>query len=270
MKMKLPLISAISNQALAISLFFVSLFIVNSSLFTPSAFAQQGTTDLAVVNYYKVADKNVPNGSIISIVGNAYRLSKTEYDGLIFGVVAQNSAISFVTDDDAGKYPIATAGNVSLRVTNKAGAIKTGDLITSSTTPGVGQKAVKNGYIVGVAQAPYNKSQVGLIPVALSIGSSTQFSSIRSNLFDTLGLALSSNIVTPLNSLRYVVAGLIVLAVIVIGIFFFGKITKSGMESMGRNPLAGKMIQFNMFLSLGLTVFIMLVGLGLAYLILLL
>lgn len=250
--------------------FFIvfSYFLSLISFLSPVVFAQQ--TDLAVVNYYTVVDKNVPNGSIITLSGNAYRMSKIEYDSLIFGVTSENPAIAFVDGSEEGKTPIATSGKVSLRVTNRGGAIKTGDLITSSATPGVGIKATKNGYIVGAALGSYNKAEVGLIPVALSIGSSTQYTNIRSNLFESLGLALSSSIITPLNSLRYVIAGLIVLAVIIIGIFFFGKITKSGMESMGRNPLAGRMIQFNMFLSLGLTVFIMLVGLGLAYLILLL
>lgn len=243
---------------------------IHASYFSSVAFAQQGTTDLTVVNYYKVADKTVPNGSIISVNNNAYRLSKIEYDGLVFGVAVENPAVSFVTGDEEGLTPIATSGKVSVRVSNKGGAIKSGDLITSSTTAGVGIKATKNGYVIGSALAAYNKSEPGLIPVALNIGSSTQFSSVRSNLFETLGLALSSQVVAPLNALRYVIAGLIVFAVIVIGIFFFGKITKSSVESMGRNPLAGKMIQFNMILSLGLTVVIMLVGLGLAYLILLL
>lgn len=249
-------------------LLLIPYFILHTSYFNSLAFAQQA--DLAVVNYYKVEGSDIPNGSIISVSDNAYRLSKVEYDGLIFGVVSENPAVSFVTGDEEGLRPIATSGNVYVRVSNKAGAIKSGDLITSSTTPGVGIKAVKNGYVVGVALEDFDKSEPGLVLAALNIGSSTQFTNIRSNLFDTFGLALSSNIISPLNSLRYVVAGLIVLAVIIIGIFFFGKITRSGVEAMGRNPLAGRTIQFNMILSLGLTVVIMLVGLGLAYLILLL
>ena len=54
------------------------------------------------------------------------------------------------------------------------------------------------------------------------------------------------------------------------GFIYFGKMSKTGVEAIGRNPLAGKQIQFNVILHLAVTVAIVLAGLAMAYFILIL
>jgi F0F1-type ATP synthase membrane subunit c/vacuolar-type H+-ATPase subunit K len=53
-----------------------------------------------------------------------------------------------------------------------------------------------------------------------------------------------------------------------LGFVFFGRVVARGVEAMGRNPLAGSLIAVSVVFNLILTVVIMLVGLGIAYLIL--
>ena len=59
-----------------------------------------------------------------------------------------------------------------------------------------------------------------------------------------------------------------VVASFVFGILHFGKMAKSGVEALGRNPLAAKTIQFGILLNVLIAIVIMALGLGIAYLVL--
>ena len=63
---------------------------------------------------------------------------------------------------------------------------------------------------------------------------------------------------------------LIVLITFALGIWYFGRVARSGVEAIGRNPLATRAIQLGVILNLLLTLVILLVGIALAYLILVL
>ena len=52
------------------------------------------------------------------------------------------------------------------------------------------------------------------------------------------------------------------------GAVYFGKIAKSGIEAMGRNPLAGKTIQFGVFVNVAVSIVLALSGVVVALLIL--
>ena len=55
-----------------------------------------------------------------------------------------------------------------------------------------------------------------------------------------------------------------------LGFIYFGRVAKTGIEAMGRNPMAGKMIQLSVLFNIIVTVIIVLIGLAIAYLILIL
>jgi F0F1-type ATP synthase membrane subunit c/vacuolar-type H+-ATPase subunit K len=55
-----------------------------------------------------------------------------------------------------------------------------------------------------------------------------------------------------------------------LGLVYFGRIARAGVEAMGRNPMAKRMIQLSVLLHVVLTIIIVLTGLGIAYLILIL
>jgi len=236
-----------------------------------SVYAQD--LSVGVANYYKIQDKNVQDGDIVSSIQGAYILTKTPYDSLMFGVVAMNPALSFEYEGSKDLTPVITTGKVNVRVSTVNGPIKEGDLLTSSDTPGVAQKADKVGYILGAAMDNYSDSdprKIGKILVSLNIGASNLSTNVRSSLLDTFKLAATAPQLSALSSLRYLVAALIVLITFALGILYFGKVARTGVEAIGRNPLAKGAIQFGIILNLFLTVVLIVAGLAMAYLILVL
>jgi F0F1-type ATP synthase membrane subunit c/vacuolar-type H+-ATPase subunit K len=63
---------------------------------------------------------------------------------------------------------------------------------------------------------------------------------------------------------------LIVLLSFVLGLVYFGRASRAGIEAIGRNPLAKRAIQMSIVMYVALSIVIILVGLAIAYLILIL
>lgn len=236
------------------------------------ASAQGGSSGIAT--YVVVIDKEAQDGDIVSSVTGGYKLSRTPYDPQMFGVITENPAVSFENVDLTNTRPIVSSGKVPVRVRTVNGNIKEGDLISSSKVSGVGQKATENGYVLGTALEGYessNLNKVGKILVSLNIHPNVaSTTTARSNLVDTFRLGLSAPILSPLASLRYILAAFVAGASFVLGFVYFGRVARSGVEALGRNPLAGKMIEVSVAFHVVLTIAIMLFGLAIAYLILIL
>ncbi len=246
---------------------FVSLFLLSTS-----AFAQQSTSSGVAISV-KIIDKNVKDGSIIILTNKGYTLSKTPYESNIYGVVTESPSVYLRNTESPDVKSILTWGKAYVQVATINGQIAKNDFITSSSIQGVGQKADRNGRILGSALEEYTNSNpkaIGKILVAISPNFIASFGNIRTNLLDTARNALDLYPLSQLTSLRYVLAAIIVLASFVIGFTYFGRIARSGIEALGRNPLASRLIQINIVFNLFLMVIIILVGLALAYLILVL
>ncbi|HRN96392.1 MAG TPA: hypothetical protein PLD54_03025, partial [Candidatus Levybacteria bacterium] len=69
----------------------------------------------------------------------------------------------------------------------------------------------------------------------------------------------------PTTVFKYFLAGLIMVLAFVIGFFSFGRIANTGIEALGRNPLASRMIQLGIMLNVLITVAIIASGLVMAY-----
>jgi F0F1-type ATP synthase membrane subunit c/vacuolar-type H+-ATPase subunit K len=67
---------------------------------------------------------------------------------------------------------------------------------------------------------------------------------------------------------KYFIAALIVFASFFFGFYIFGRVAGKGVEALGRNPLASKMIEMGIVMNVVITVVIILSGLGLALVIL--
>ncbi len=111
-------------------------------------------------------------------------------------------------------------------------------------------------------------SKIGKISLAIDIKPAIIATSSRNNLIESLRQALLAPTLTPLASLRYLLAILIAVSAFVLGFVYFGRVARQGVESLGRNPLASRTIQLNVIINLILTVVIMAGGLILAYVIL--
>lgn len=247
-------------------LLFVLLATNRYPLIAHSAFAQE--LGIGVATRLTLMDKEAPDGSIVSWSAGGYRLASQPYDPGLFGVVVDNPAVSLEDLSLPQSRPVLTAGRALVRVSPANGAISEGSFITSSNITGVGQRADRNGFVLGTALEDLSGSEgEKKIWVEINIRSTTG-SSLKTNLFDFLKLGILAPFEAPLNALRYLLASVFMIISFILGFLFFGRVVAKGVEALGRNPLAKNVIGLSIVFNLILTVVIMLFGLALAYLIL--
>lgn len=262
-------IKAVVGLILTFSLFFV----VRSCCGLVYAVSYGTATTIPI----EASDIEVEAGHIISFKNGKYTLTSKALDAFMFGVVVDAPALA-IEDVDLSEDPharlVMSAGEATVKVKSTEG-IKEGDFITSSETPGVGQRAETNGVVLGIALEDLSVEEGGEegvvdLLVALDIKPSIVSSDVRVNLVEMLRGGLSAPFLTPITSLRYILAVLIVCVSFLLGFSSFSKSSSGSIEALGRNPLASKEIKIAVVFNFILTFGIMLIGLGLAYLVLIL
>ena len=252
-----------------ISVFFLTFFLLAGLL---NVFAQTDDIATGIALPVAVEDKNVKEGDIITTTNKGYGLSSYAYDPSLYGVVANNAAIS-LKEKTGGTVSVISFGKALVRVSTINGPIKKNNPITSSSIRGVGQKADVNGFILGIALENYsnsNQNAIGKILVSIDPHYNATFIGIRTNLVENIKVVAGAPLLSPLTTLRYLLAAIIVIVSFVIGFIYFGKIARTGVEALGRNPLAARIIQLGIIINVILTAGIILIGVGIAYLILIL
>jgi len=233
-----------------------------------SIYAQNKSVSTAVS--ILIADKNVKDGNIITSTSKGYVLTTTAYDPNMYGVYTQSPSIFLQNTDDPLTKPVTTSGKAYILVSSINGNIKKNDFITTSTIPGIGQKAINNGMVLGTALQDYSSSDkkaIGKILATINPHFNSSFIDAKT---DVWNVAFNPGMLTQLTSLRYIVAAFIALIAFIIGFTYFGRIATKGIEALGRNPLASRMIQLNLFLNLIMMIVIIIAGLAIGYLILVL
>lgn len=229
------------------------------------------TTALGVSVQISIVDEDIKNGDLITFGQDGYKKTRKEYDQNVVGIVTENPAIWISFDVEGDSYTIATSGTVMLNVSAKNGEIKKGDLITTSTEAGVGMKATRSGFVVGNALEDFvsgDPNEVGQIPISLNVHffySTKQ--AINQSLSDILNLSALAFSEQPSAVFRYLIAGLVLLLSVVFAFFSFARIAKNGIEALGRNPLAGKIIQIGIVFNVIITVTIIASGAIVAFII---
>lgn len=254
--------------ALAVSIFIL----FTLGIFSPVLiYAQSKSVGTAVS--VLIIDKNVQDGAIITSSAKGYGLATIAYDSNVYGVYTQSPSIFLQNTADTQAKPVTTSGKANVLVSSIGGNIKKNDFITTSTIAGVGQKATRNGMILGTALQDYsnsNQKATGKILVAISPHFSASFADNKTNILEVLRNASDPTTLTQATSLRYILAAGIVLISFSVGFVYFGRITSRGVEALGRNPLASRIIQLNLILNLVIMIVIVAAGLGLGYMILIL
>ena len=212
----------------------------------------------------------VVDGDIVCNYTGEIKRCNTAYDGGIYGVSVDEPALALENLSLTDAKTVATSGKAYVRVSDTNGQVKKGDYVTSSGKEGIGQKATKSGYVVGTALEDADAGAESKIMVAIAAKQAFVTLSTRGNLWESIKDAILSPTLTPLASLRYILAAIIASAAFILGFWYFGRVAKSGVEAVGRNPLAGRLIQLSVILNLLLTALIMGSGLVIAYLILVL
>lgn len=220
-----------------------------------------------------INSETVEDGDLICLKEGGYFLCDKDYAPGIFGVAIENPSASFEQEGDSDVKLVISVGNARVKVNSSNGTIVEGDFITSSQTPGVAMKATNNGQIIGVALQNYeveDPNTEGYVLISLDIRYLTEIAGSNENLLDTIRQAFAAPTLAPLASLRYLLAFLIATISFVLGFSYFGKVIHTGIEALGRNPLAKNMIQINIILNIVITIMIIGGGLAIAYLILVL
>ncbi len=249
---------------------FICLLLLSSRAVFATSFG------VGIATFIEVEDKNAPDGSIISFKAGKYLLTTIPGDIDLFGVINDHPSISFRETVSPTARPVISNGTSPVLVTAAKGKINRGDFVTSSSTPGVGERAGNppTGFIIGTAvesqKESGNKQERILVNINVKGASNVQEGTVKTDLLKLIRLGAKAPSTSPLITLRYLLAALVALISFILGFVFFGRVAGKGIEALGRNPLAARLIQLGIIFNLALTIGIMAAGLALAYLILLL
>lgn len=230
--------------------------------------------DFGIAKQVAIQDKDVRAGYIISSGEGGFFTSKKTYDQGIVGVVTASPAASFNTnalDAKDKRYFVLDSGTSHVYVSSINGNIKKGDYITSSNIPGVGMRSTRTGFVLGSSLENYSSKDpktIKKINVDLNPRIIASQRVAKNPLVDIGNLSIVELTEDPLNYLRYVIAALVIIISFFFGFFVFGRIAARGLEALGRNPLAARVIQLGIALNVLITVIIIAAGIIVAILIL--
>jgi len=255
----------------------ITLLFLTSTI--PSVFAQanppplnvKGAATIGVARMVETKDKNIKDGIILSSGPKGAIQADKPYDSQVIGVVSRDAGIILNTDGIENGVPVISNGSVYLLVSTKEGPIKKDDLLTTSIIPGVAVKAVKDGYVLGTALEDYNNpdpKKVEKITVELNLHYFNSKPTLLGSLSDILKFALLPSKESPTPIFKYLVAAIVVISSFVLGFMTFGRTAAKGVEALGRNPSASRIIHLGIIFNVTVVIFIVLVGMVIAFLIL--
>lgn len=254
---------------LAQIVFFILLLFVLSIRFALAQSADNGT-GIGVAQIIQTAQKDVQDGVILAPGPKGAILSKTAYDPQAIGVVSRNAAITLDTIGEEG-VPVISTGTVYMQVSTINGPIKKGDLLATSTIPGVGAKATQSGYVMGSAledDSNPDPKKIDIIAVDLNLHYYNSKPTFVGTLTDILKIALLPTQNGPAPIFKYIVAATVVLGSFVLGFISFARTAAKGVEALGRNPSASATIHLGIIFNVGIVIAIILAGLTVAFFIL--
>lgn len=126
-----------------------------------------GGADLAEVYY--TTDESIEPGDVVSMdssIAAGVKKSSKAYDSQAYGIVSTKPGLVLgdgETNTQDKPVMVALSGRVPVKVSTSNGEIKAGDLLTSSSIPGVAMKATKAGQVIGQAMTGYAGDEVGTI-----------------------------------------------------------------------------------------------------------
>ncbi len=262
--------SARKNQSIKFKGLTVIFLLLASCFLLLASSVQAQLTSLGIANYLEIPTGKVEDGSIIVLSQKGYALSNAPYDATIVGVVDLNPAVSIKSDTTKKGYPVVSLGTVRTKVSGSNGTIKRGDGITTSTIPGTGMKSTDSGYVVGesLQDVSFAKStDIKFIDVAVNPHHLQLRNQLSNSIFDIFSLSKIAAYEKPSKALQYILAAIIIILSFGIGFLIFSKVVSKGIEAMGRNPLAGRMIQLSIVFNVLLIAIIVIAGTALAYLV---
>ena len=231
-----------------------------------SAHAQPYGATIATTHI--ILNGNPQPGDIVSFDKNTktFHLAHIPGDKDAFGVIVKNPVL--LLSDNGPGFPIITSGEVLVNVTTKNGPIKAGNYISPSSIPGKGVKAtVSDPYIVGTAISsfPAVSSSTSLQTNKIYRGSIQMLFYHRINPLVAVvqqtpqSVKIGKNIIFHI--VKYILAALVAIGTIYVAFRASGSSMKSGIISIGRNPLAKSSIHSMLILNTIMIIIISIIGL---------
>ena len=207
------------------------------------------------------------NGLIVIQDGAQYKLSSVRADTRMIGIITDTPSFSGRKSTNSKAFYVNGSGTSVVRASNINGKITKGDYLTSSDIKGVAIRTIDPEFTIGVAQEDFDSAD-GLVRIDIKPSFFQGNSSVNRSLINVIRSGTQSFTLSPINSLRYVLAAIIGIASFLFGFSIFSKISGTGIQALGRNPLARKTIEFNIIIEFILNLGIIVFGLVISYFIL--
>lgn len=250
------------------------------------------TGDGSVKGY--AADSDLQYGTIVQLdeKNNQKVLPVTQKNAQqMYGVVVDPHllSITFSNSKYAHEVYVATSGNYNALVGTQNGAIKSGDYLEMSSVDGVAMNAGDSSVtVLGRALSGFDGKQdamgsttlkdstgktvkrvyFGTIPVAIDIQHNPNEKSTKldaPNILQQIGQQVANRPVTPIK--MYLSIAIVFLSLVVAAVILYSGI-RSGMISLGRNPLSKKTILRGLIEVVLAAIVILIIGLFAVYLLL--
>lgn len=240
------------------------------------------------------ADTLLDNGTIVQLTGkNSNRVKIASQSDLqnMFGVTVDRNQLPLTVTNEGiqNETFVAVSGTYNVLVSTQGGAIAAGDYVTMSSVNGVAMKAgTEEKTVFGRAAAPFDGKGItlssvslkdssgkgdktvslGLIAVTIDIRSNPNQKTTKANLpsfLERAGLMIAEKPVSPIRI--YLSIGVASISVIAaIAIIYAG--VRSGVISIGRNPMSKKSIFRALIETILTSLLILIVGMFAVYLLL--
>lgn len=212
-----------------------------------------------------LTDQPVQKGMIVRLKdGDATKIEPLSQDHIdkMYGVIVDPNDAAVTLSSDGKKVFVATTSKYEVLVSTQAGKIAAGDYITLSALHGVGMKAGDTDLmVVGRALAPFDDSspvasvtnikdsaggerdvRLGRITVDITVAKNPLLKGTEPNLPEVLRKVSESVAGKPVEATRvYIALVVFIITTAISGSLLYGGI-RSGIISIGRNPLSKKMI----------------------------
>ncbi|HEC93947.1 MAG TPA: hypothetical protein ENI56_01065 [Candidatus Kaiserbacteria bacterium] len=222
----------------------------------------------AIATMHIILNGNPQPGDIVSFDKNTktFHLAHIPGDKNAFGVVVKNPVL--LLSDNGPGFPIITSGEVMVNVTTKNGPIKAGDYISPSSVPGKGVKAtISDPYIIGTAISSFpnasstvllqtNKIYKGFVQMLFYRRINPLVAVVQQT---PQSVEIGKNIIFHI--VKYILAALVAVGTVYVAFKASGSSMRSGIISIGRNPLAKSSIHSMLVLNTIMIILISAVGL---------
>jgi hypothetical protein len=130
-----------------------------------------GQADLA--EFYATDGSTEPGDIVVPSSAGNYEVTRstTANQANVIGIVSTNPTADGIIGNNvtsSSRQPIALAGRIPLKISLENGPVVAGDLLTSSSDPGVAMKAAGSAPIIGVALENYSDSSDRISPLVVA------------------------------------------------------------------------------------------------------